>query len=176
MTLSILRRMTLPAPAHLIEPEAPRVVPAGPEQVAALAAAQASIAAQIDEVRAAVADSIGEAVAGSDEELEGFTVDADMLADARQSYARPSGHLTRRLTRSARDAKLARPDVVVELRLARRPFALVACRVAAVHRPGRLLDVVVEQGPDLGLLVRVELGLTFPWDVLVRATAPGEST
>ena len=168
MTLSILRRMTLPAPAHLIEPEAPRVVPAGPEQVAALAAAQASIAAQIDEVRSAVADSIGD-VAGSDEELEGFTVDADMLLDARQSYLRPSGYLTRRLTRSARDAKLARPGAVVELRLARRPFALVQCKVLTVHKPGRMLDVLVEQGPDLGLAVRVELGLAFPWDVLVRA-------
>ena len=170
MTRSILRRMTLPAPAHLAEhAQPPRVVPAGPEQMAALAAAQASIAAQIDEVRTAVADSTGEAVAGSDEELEGFTVDGDMLADARASYTRPSGYLTRRLTRSARDAKLAKTGAVVELRLARRPFALVQCKVLTVHRPSRLLDVLVEQGPDLGLAVRVELGLSFPWDVLVRA-------
>ena len=170
MTRSILRRMTLPAPAHLAETPAARAVPVGPEQLAALAAAQASIAAQIDEVRAAVAESTGEAVtAGSDEELEGFTVDGDMLLDARQSYLRPSGYLTRRLTRSARDAKLAKPGAVVEIRLARRPFALVQCKVLTVHKPGRMLDVLVEQGPDLGLAVRVELGLSFPWDVLVRA-------
>jgi hypothetical protein len=165
---SIASRITLPAPSYLMERPPPRVVKATPAEVAAMHAAQAKIVGQIDEVRAAVADSLGP-TAGSDEELEGFVVDADMLQDARASYIRPSGYTTRRLVRSARDAKLAKPEAAVELRLARRPFALVRCKVLAVHRSGLVYDVLVEQGPDMGLLVRVELGLTFPWDVLVRA-------
>lgn len=168
MTRSIVRRMTLPAPSHLID-DRPRVVSASIDEAKHLVQTQAQISETIDGIRGAVAQHTGEvSLAGSDEELEGFTVEPAMLEDARRNYARPSGHLTRRLLKHRRDAR-AVVGSAVELRLARRPFALVACKVAAVRRPGKVLDVIVEQGPDRGLVLRVELGLAFPWDVLVRA-------
>jgi len=168
MTRSILRRATFIAPHYLQSEASGRPLPRTPSAVLAQASkAQAQITETIVVVRKAVADVAGATLPGSDAELEGVVFDADMLADARQNYERPRGHLTSRLTASARERRVSDVGAVVGIRLARRPFATVQVRITEVVKPGREVAVAVLNGPDTGLRLTAELGLAFPWDVLV---------
>lgn len=165
---SILHRITLPAPQHLVSPPQ---VPSPRSPTTALAEverAQAQITETIVVIRRAVAENAPSThMPGTDAELEDVVFDDDMLVDARAAYVRPRGHLTRRLSSLARETRAAAINSVILIRLARRPFATVQARVEAVAKRGKVLDVLVLNGPDGGRLVCAELGMTFPWDVLV---------
>lgn len=168
MTRSILRRATFIAPAYLSNEAAGRPLARAPSAALVQASqAQAQIQETIVVVRQAVADVAGTTLPGSDAELEDVVFAADMLADARRDYERPRGHLTSRLTSSARERRVSDVGSVIGIRLARRPFATVQARVTEVVRPGRQVAVAVLNGPDAGLRLTAELGMAFPWDVLV---------
>lgn len=168
MTRSIVHRASLLTPAivqHGLGADSPPRAPSA--TLAQAAKAEAMITEQIVVVRRAVAEHTQTALPGSDAELEDVVIDADMVAHARATYQRPRGHLTERLRRSARERKAASPGSTITVRLARRPFVTTQARVIEVLHAGKVIDVLVLVGPDTGLAVRLELGLGFPWDVLV---------
>lgn len=168
-TRSIVRRASLVTPAIMQQGLTAPAVPRSTEAMTAFAdKANTVITEQIVVIRRAVAEHAGGSdLPGSDEELADVVIDDDMVAQARGGYVRPHGHLTARLTRAARDRRAATANEVIKVRLARRPFATVQVRVIEVLKAGKLLDSLVLSGPDTGLAVRLDLGLEFPWDVLV---------
>jgi hypothetical protein len=167
VTKSIVRRATIVAP-HFAG-DADRPPPRLSDIKHELDATAEDMARSIADIRRTVERlAPDQQLPGSDADLEALVFDDAMLAQARATHKPAPGHMTRRLTMSRRNAK-ARVDAVISLRLARRPFAIVQAKVLAVHKPGRILDVVVGNGPDTGLAVRLDLGLAFPWDVLLRA-------
>lgn len=167
MTRSIVRRMTIAAPQHLLHMDGPPISTHG-SALAEATKAQVQITETIMVVRKAVTDvDPTAALPGSDAELESIVFEDDMLADARQSYLRPRGHLTQRLTAQRRESRATSIDATINIRLARRPFAIVQANVRVIHKRGKALDVLIVSGPDTGRLVCAELGLAFPWDVLV---------
>ena len=161
-------RPSLVTPAIVQHGLTAQAAPRSPSAVMAQAArAEGIITEQIVVVRRAVAEHTDANLPGSDAELEDVVIAADMIAHARETYERPRGHLTSRLTRPARDRRASTKDEVIKVRLARRPFATVQARVIEVLKAGRLLDTLALSGPDVGLAVRLEVGPGFPWDVLV---------
>lgn len=166
MNRSIVHRITLPAPECMAAPTPAARRP--DEALSAANAAQGVITEQILVIRRAVAEvTAGQTLPGSDAELEEVVIDDAMLADAREKYLRPRGHLTRRLTSGARETRAATVDEVIRVRFARRPFATAQARVRAVVQRGRHLHLEILSGPDTGRWVDTHLGLAFPWDVLV---------